>query len=153
MQVMQISSYAQTAAMNYQNFSNEIFEKKNPVALIVEGNAEKREALKMLLRLYDVEVLESCDGEEALDVTVFECPDMVFINTKLPKIDGFETTRLIRTIQSFAAMPIVFLSESTERALRKKAYDVGGNSFHAAPLNLERLKNILDIFWFNAVLR
>ena len=104
----------------------------------------------MLLDLYDIGVLEAENGEETIDLTVRECPDLVLINVELPKLDVYEAVRLIRNIKSFESMPVIFHSDETERAFRKRAFDVGGNGFHIAPLYIERLDLILENFLFCA---
>ncbi|HEX8288413.1 MAG TPA: response regulator [Pyrinomonadaceae bacterium] len=141
---LQIQNDSQTSL----NTTSLYFEVPRPLILIAESDEEKRELLKTLLDLYDVGVIEAQTGEEAMDVTVGARPDLVLINTDLPGLDGFETTRLIRAIKSFDDMPIVFISHETERIYRKKAFDVGGNCFHIAPLDLERLDHILENYLF-----
>ena len=121
-------------------------ELKRPLVLVVDTDEDNRLQLKMLLDLYGIVVLEARDGEEAIDLTVRERPDLVLINADLPRLDGFETTRLIRNIRSFDRMPIVFLSARTEHALRKRAFAVGGDGFHIEPLDIDRLDQLLEKF-------
>lgn len=143
---LQIQNDTQT----HRNSTNTNFkQQQRSLILIVEDDDEQRSFLKMLLDLYDVIVLEARTGEEAIDLIVGSRPDLVLINTELPGLDGFETTRLIRAIKSFDDMPIIFLSPETERVYRKKAFDVGGNYFHVTPIDLERLDHTLDNYLFN----
>jgi CheY-like chemotaxis protein len=116
--------------------------------LIAENDEIVRAELKELLNLYGVAVLEAENGEEAFDLTVRECPNLVLMNAELPELDGYEAARLIRSIKSFDRTPIIFLSGETERVFRKKAFDVGVDSFHYAPLDFERLDHILEKFLF-----
>jgi two-component system chemotaxis response regulator CheY len=95
-----------------------------------------------------VTVLEARDGEAVIDLTVRECPNLIFFNARLPSLDGYEAARLIRNIKSFDKTPIVFLSDETERVFRRKAFAVGADSFHFAPLDLDRLDRILENFLF-----
>jgi DNA-binding response OmpR family regulator len=123
---------------------------KRPQVLIAEADGEIRSELKTLLDLYGIDVLEARDGEEMVDLTVRECPDLVLINVELPLLDGYEAARLIRNIKSFDRMPIIFLSDETDRAFRKRAFAAGGDSYHIAPLDFERLDSILENFLFRA---
>lgn len=134
----------------YPNAPAVFLEQKRPLVLIAETDENNRVQLKMLLDLYGVGVLEARDGEEAIDLTVRSRPDLVLINADLPLLDGFETTRLIRNIKAFDRVPIVFLSARTERALRKRAYAVGGDGFHIEPLDIDRLDLLLENFLFRA---
>jgi two-component system sensor histidine kinase BarA len=130
--------------------SNTFPVQKRPQVLIAESDDAHLAELKMLLDLYGVGVLEARDGEEVIDLTVRECPDLVLINVELPLLDGYETVRLIRSIESFDRMPIIFLSGETDRAFRMRAFAVGGDSFHIAPLDIERLDRILENFLFRS---
>lgn len=125
--------------------------KKNPLVLIADSDNGKRGVLKNLCDLYDVAVLEAATGEEAVDLTVRARPNLILMNTKMPRLDGFEAARLIKTIQSLSRIPIIFLSNRTERVFRKKAFAAGGDGFHLEPLDLERLDGILENFLFQAV--
>ena len=121
-------------------------ELKRPLVLVADTDEDNRLQLKMLLDLYGIGVLEARDGEEAIDLTVRARPDLVLINADLPRLDGFETTRLIRNIRSFDRMPIVFLSARTEHTFRKRAFAVGGDGFHIEPLDIDRLDQLLEKF-------
>lgn len=125
-------------------------EPRQLTVLVAESDREDRAELKELLDLYGVGVLEAENGDEAFDLTVRECPNLVLMNAALPGLDGFEAARLIRSIKSFDRMPIVLLSGETGRALRKKAFAVGGDGFHIAPLDFDRLDHILENFLFRA---
>ena len=121
-----------------------------PLVLVAESDRNNRSELKELLDLYGVRVLEAENGEEAVDLTVRECPNLVLLNAALPILDGYEAARLIRTIKSFDQTPIIFLSSETERVFRKKALDAGADGFHFAPLDFDRLDQILENFLFRA---
>ena len=120
------------------------------LVLIAESDRADRSELKELLDLYGVRVLEAENGEEAVDLTVRECPNLVLMNAALPGLDGYEAARLIRSIKSFDRTPIVFLSAETDRVFRKKALDIGADGFHIAPLDFDRLDQILENFLFRA---
>lgn len=120
------------------------------LVLIAENDAGNRTELKELLDLYKVGVLEAENGEEAVDLTVRECPNLVLMNAALPELDGYEAARLIRSIRSFDRTPIIFLSGETERVFRKKSFDAGADSFHIEPLDFDRLDHILENFLFRA---
>ncbi|MCU1290323.1 MAG: putative two-component hybrid sensor and regulator [Acidobacteria bacterium] len=130
---------------------NSYSKKQRPLILIAENEEENQYRLKELLDLYNVCILEAKSGEDAIDLTVSERPDLVLINAELPRLDGYEATRLIRTIKSLDKMPIILLSRQTDRIYRKKAFAAGGNCFHIAPLDLERLDNIMENYLFGAI--
>jgi DNA-binding response OmpR family regulator len=148
---MQDNLSTQTKSQNYPAIPAAFPEQKHPLVLIAESDVASRSELKTLLDLYGINVLEAQDGEETIDLTIRECPDLVLINARLPLLDGYEAARLIRNIKSFDRMPIIFLSEETERTFRTRAFAAGGDSFHIAPLDIERLDRILENFLFRAI--
>jgi chemosensory pili system protein ChpA (sensor histidine kinase/response regulator) len=145
---MQNSLPLQNNLQNYPVTHGAFSEQKRPLVLIAESDNAHRAELKTLLDLYGVGVLEAENGEETIDLTIRCCPDLVLINIELPKLDGYEAVRLIRNIKSFDRMPIIFHSDETERAFRKRAFAVGGDGFHIAPLDIDRLDLILENFLF-----
>lgn len=131
------------------SFSPETISEPKPLlVLIAENDENHRSELKELLDLYGVAVLEAVNGEEAINLIVGECPNLVLMNAVLPGLDGYEAARLVRSIKSFDPMPIIFLSGETDRLSRKKAFDVGADGFHIAPLDFDRLDHILENFLF-----
>jgi DNA-binding response OmpR family regulator len=122
-----------------------------PLILLAENDKKHRHELKSIMDLYAIKVLEAKNGEETVHLTVCESPDLVLINSDLPNLDGFEAVRLIRNIRQFDKMPIIMYSENTERVVRKKAFELGADSFHIAPLDFERIDYILENFLFRGV--
>lgn len=144
--ILRISGETQT----YTNVAAQTAELKRKSVLVADGDETRRSEIKELLDLYNVGVLEARDGEEAIDLIVGECPNLTLINADLPRLDGYEVARLIRNIKSFDQMPIIFLSEQTERSFRKRAFDVGADGFHIEPLDFERLDHILENYLFRS---
>ena len=143
-------SQFQTGSYDRASVSSFVPEPRHLLVLIAENDELVRAELRELLDLYSVGVLEAENAEEAVDLIVRECPNLVLMNAALPELDGYEAARLIRSIRSFDRMPIVFLSAETERVYRKKALDVGADGFHFAPLDFERLDGILENYLFRS---
>ena len=130
--------------------SSPVPEPQRLIVLVAESDLRERAELKGLLDLYGVRVVEAENGDEAVDLTIRECPNLVLLNAALSGFDGYEAARLIRSIKSFDKTPIIFLSGETERVFRKKAFDVGADGFHFAPLDFERLDAILENYLFRS---
>lgn len=144
-------SQFQTGSHERMSVSSFVPATQRLLVLIAENDAGRRAELKELLNLYNVGVLEAESGEEAVDLIVRECPNLILMNAALPELDGYEAARLIRSIKSFDETPIIFLSGETERIFRKKAFDAGADSFHFAPHDFERLDHILENFLFRTL--
>ena len=103
-------SQFQTGSHRRASVSSFVPEPQRLLVLLAENDEVIRAELRELLDLYNVHVLEAGNGEEAVDLIVRECPNLVLMNAALPELDGYEAARLIRSIRSFDRMPIVFLS-------------------------------------------
>lgn len=100
------------------------------------------------------------DGEECLAYLYGEgkyanrdeypLPDLLLLDLKMPKVDGFEVLREVRRNKAFAPLRIIVLTSSEQVYDVDKAYDLGANSFLVKPLefeNLTALMRTLSSFW------
>ena len=114
-----------------------------PVILVVEDDADNREMLKILLKMWKYRVIEAADGLEAFSLSEKTPPDLILMDAKLPHSDGFETTRRIRETEHIRQMPIVFLSGCAEEIYRRAAGAVGADEYLVKPLDFTLLENTL----------
>lgn len=130
--------------------------------LLVEDNANDAELTIRALqkhhltnRLHHVK-----DGAEALEFVFAEgayasrnvnnTPKVVLLDLKLPKVDGLEVLRRIKTDARTKAVPVVVLTSSKEEQDRVQSYQLGVNSFVVKPVEFEGfVKAIADLglYW------
>ncbi|MFM8320580.1 MAG: response regulator [Chloroflexota bacterium] len=89
------------------------------------------------------------DGEEALNfIRRWEdkgpLPILILLDLKLPKVDGLEVLRQLKTHQQFQTIPVVILSTSTEDSDIQIAYQEGANSYIVKPVDFDRFMHIVD---------
>lgn len=65
-------------------------------------------------------------------------PKLLLLDLKLPKLDGLEVLRFLRSHAVFNTMPIVVLSSSREISDVRKAYELGVNSFAVKPVQFDQ---------------
>jgi CheY-like chemotaxis protein len=100
------------------------------------------------------------DGAEALDFmyckeeyatrNILECPKLILLDLKMPKLSGFEVLEKIKSDPVFKTIPIVMLTSSNEDPDIRKCYELGVNSYIVKPIDsLEFFKTIkeLGLFW------
>ena len=77
--------------------------------LVVEDNEDNRHILVYRLRkIGDFDIIEATHGQEALDLIAQNPPDLMFLDLKLPVLDGWETARRIRTMEGAVKnLPII----------------------------------------------
>ena len=92
--------------------------------LVVDDTEDTRELLRVMLETLGHDVIEASNGEEAVQATVGQKPELVLMDLAMPVVDGFEATRRLRSLSQFQALPIIAISafcsnrEWVDRALR-----------------------------------
>jgi CheY-like chemotaxis protein len=84
------------------------------------------------------EVRVARDGEEAIDLLFGEnaiAPQVILLDLKLPKVDGLEVLRRIRTGETTKYLPVVVLTSSDEERDVVRSYQLGVNSYIRKPVN------------------
>ena len=104
--------------------------------LVVEDNEDNRHILVYRLRkIGDFEIREASHGQEALDLILQDLPDLIFLDLKLPVLDGWETARRIRQLQSPACeIPIIALTAQAMVGDEEKALAAGCDDYIAKPI-------------------
>jgi len=101
--------------------------------LVVDDEPNNREVLRDLLALARVEVVEAEDGLSASEAFARTRPDLVFMDVKMPRVNGVEATAHIRATQPGKTVPIVMLSASVFREERESVLATGANDFITKP--------------------
>ncbi len=91
--------------------------------LVVEDNEDNRHILVYRLRkIGDFDIREAADGQEALGLIAQDPPDLMFLDLKLPVLDGWETARRIRAMQgSVRNLPIIALTYRRRQGSQRKS--------------------------------
>jgi two-component system cell cycle response regulator DivK len=104
--------------------------------LVVEDNEDNRHILVYRLRkIGDFEIREASDGQEALNQMAEDPPDLLFLDLKLPILDGWETARRIRAMESVVKnVPIIALTAQAMVGDEEKALAAGCDDYIAKPI-------------------
>jgi two-component system response regulator len=134
----------------------------NKIILLVEDNPDDIELTKMAFRDRNItnELVVARDGKEALDWLFGEgehagrdtdqMPAVILLDLKLPKIDGLEALKRIRSDLRTQLLPVVILTSSKEETDRINGYKLGANSFVRKPVNFEQFSEAvrqLGLYW------
>ena len=122
--------------------------------LLVEDNPNDAELTQRALRKSGLEPrLELArDGAEALDYLLSDRPKpkVIFLDLKLPKIDGIEVLRRIRVDDRTRSIPVVVLTSSQEERDIAQTYGLGVNSYVVKPVEFDKFyKAVSDLatYW------
>jgi CheY-like chemotaxis protein len=85
----------------------------------------------------------SGEGDYA-DREEYPFPDLVLLDLKMPRLDGFEVLEWIRSNPATRTLPVVVLAGSSFRADIRRALELGANSYAAKPAKFEELQVLID---------
>jgi len=122
--------------------------------LLVEDNPNDAELTQRALRKTDIgaRLLIARDGAEAIEKVLSEGlrPRVIFLDLKLPKIDGMEVLRRIRADERTRQIPVVVLTSSQEERDITESYKLGVNSYVVKPVEFDKFyKTVSDLgtYW------
>jgi two-component system, sensor histidine kinase len=123
----------------------EPFAARHPLRiLLVDDSAVNRRLCELMLRRLGYEPDAAVDGQEALERQRLLEPDLIFMDVQMPRLDGLEATRRIRSGSGRADRPwIVALTAFTTAEDREAALRAGMNDVLAKPLRSEALMGSL----------
>ena len=116
--------------------------------LVIDDTLAIRLLLEQILeelKDQDIELLLAADGDEGLKLALTERPDLIFLDLKMPGIDGYEVCRRIKAADS--GMQVILLTGQTadqERCIKAGADDCVIKPFHPDHI-LERAMTILEL--------
>jgi two-component system CheB/CheR fusion protein len=108
--------------------------------LLVEDDADARDALALLLasRGYDLET--AADGESAVAKAAAFSPDVLICDWLLPDMDG---ATVARSIQTTNGIPVIFVSAHSLAELRSRTADIWVHAYLSKPVDVDRLNHAL----------
>ena len=105
--------------------------------LVVDDNEENRDVLSRRLTRRGFEVLLAAGGQEGIDITLAEQPDIVLMDLNMPEIDGWSATTELRK-QDYK-MPVIALTAHAMTGDRERAIEAGCNDYHTKPVDMTKL--------------
>lgn len=107
--------------------------------LVAEDHPRMRELLAALCESRGYRVTAVADGEAAVDAVTRGGVDLVLMDIHMPKLDGFEATRRIRSAAGTGKVPIIAITADCLEATRERSRDAGMDDFLVKPVDTERL--------------
>ena len=114
--------------------------------LVADDNRSDRMILASKLRKEGHQVLAVEDGKQAIQAFETERPQMVLLDALMPKMDGFEAARRIKTLAGDELVPIIFLTSLQEADELVRCLEAGGDDFLSKPYNKVILRAKINAF-------
>jgi two-component system response regulator len=131
--------------------------------LLVEDNLDDAELTIWELKRHHMSnnLVHLRDGEEALEFLFatgkyaneqdnYSLPKIILLDLQMPKVNGMEVLKNIKSDERTRAIPVVILTSSNQHPDIRECYDLGANSYIVKPLNFERFSESirnLDYYW------
>jgi CheY-like chemotaxis protein len=129
--------------------------------LLVEDNTDHAELVIRSLGYARIDnVVHVTDGETALDyllrrnayadLAASPLPKLVLLDLRLPRVDGLQVLKTLKSVKTLAHIPIVVLTTSTAAIDIAQAYAYHANSYLVKPVGFEEFKQLMEVsasFW------
>ena len=108
--------------------------------LVADDNAASRELIREVLEMSGYDVIEACDGQDAVERVREGPPDLVLVDIQMPRLDGYGVLRELRADPSLAALRVVALTAFAMQGDRERAMEAGFDGYITKPVDLAALR-------------
>jgi DNA-binding response OmpR family regulator len=107
--------------------------------LVVDDEAYIVHILEFSLGMEGYEVITAFDGEEAISKAERENPDLIVLDIMMPKLDGYETCRRLKSIDRTKGIPVILLSAKGRSMDQRVGMDAGADEYITKPFSPRKL--------------
>lgn len=116
------------------------------LVLAVDDIEDNLTLISTLLESYGFEVLSCNDGEKSIEIAKARQPKLIFMDIKMPNMDGYEVTDILKHDEETKSIPVIAVSASVigerEEAMRRGLFD----AFVSKPINTRELEDAIALF-------
>ena len=127
--------------------ANDLIEFDGEKVLVVDDDVRNIFAITSILENRKLRVTFAENGLDAVNI-LEQQPDirLVLMDVMMPEMDGYETTRAIRSLERFQALPIIALTAKAMKGDREKCLEAGVSEYITKPVDIDRLLRIIRGF-------
>ncbi len=107
--------------------------------LIVDDERDIVETIQFMLESEGFECLLAYDGEDALLKARTENPDLILLDIMLPKINGYQVCRLLKSDEEYKHLPIIMLTAKVQESDKFWGKESGADDYVTKPFEMEKL--------------
>ena len=111
----------------------------NVKVMVIDDSKTIRRSAETLLKKVGCEVITATDGFEALAKIADHRPNIIFVDIMMPRLDGYQTTALIKNNKLFKKTPVIMLSSKDGLFDRARGRIVGSEQYLTKPFTKEEL--------------
>ncbi len=112
--------------------------------MVVDDNADSRYLLRAVLKRSCDQVLEACQGQEALEIIAEAEPDVVLLDLEMPVLDGYAVLSQLRQNPRFTGLSVLAISANAMYRDREKALAAGFDAYITKPIHAASLRKQVE---------
>lgn len=114
--------------------------------LIVDDEKALARLLQKILTKQNYDSFVAYDGKEAIDMANKHKPDFILLDIAMPKMDGLEVLKQLRSTSEFSDTPIVILSAKDQLHEIRAGIDAGANRYLSKPVMHDTIMDTIQEF-------
>lgn len=122
---------------------------KKKKVLVVDDDKKSRYLVSFLLEKESFEVIMATNGLEGIEAARKQQVDLIIMDVKMPKMDGYETTKRIRRLKKYKSIPIIALTSYAMTEDKERALKAGCTGYIPKPITPEtfisEIKKFLEV--------
>ncbi|OGR96961.1 MAG: hypothetical protein A2902_05530 [Elusimicrobia bacterium RIFCSPLOWO2_01_FULL_64_13] len=116
--------------------------------LVVDDEIHITTLLKITLELNGYSVAVARDGMEALEKVPTESPDLILLDIKMPRMNGWQVCEKLKSDESTKNIPVIMVTAFSQKEARERSIALGASDFigkpFESPVLLDRIKKVLE---------
>jgi twitching motility two-component system response regulator PilG len=119
-------------------------DQKQPCVLLVDDSATIRRSAETMLANEGFDVVTAENGFEALSKIARHRPDIIFVDIMMPRLDGYQTTAIIKNNPDFQDTPVIMLTSKDGLFDKARGRVVGSDLYLTKPFTREELLSAIQ---------
>ncbi len=120
---------------------------RKTVLLVDDSKVASMTEEMMLRKTGTFDFLVASNGEEAVQMAIAECPDLILMDVVMPKMNGFEACRELRCHEATESIPIIMVTTRGEAENIEAGYEAGCSDYINKPIDgvelLEKIEKLI----------
>ena len=129
---------------------------KRALVLLVDDDEINRYVVTKLLK-DDYRMMAAESGEEAFEILKQQRPDLILLDVYMPRMDGHEVLRRLKSIDAYADIPVIFLTGAEDENTEVQGFSEGATDFLRKPLQkdvaVQRMNRIIELSYLQKNLK
>ncbi len=117
---------------------------RNPLVMVVDDSVTVRKVTTRFLEREGFDVITAKDGVDAITTLRDHQPDLMLLDIEMPRMDGFEVAKRVRTMPRISELPIIMITSRTGEKHRQTGLAAGANEYMGKPFQEGQLLNSIQ---------